>query len=118
MHELSIVLGIIKIAEEEAAKNDASVIEEIELDIGELSGIEMTAFDFAWEQAIKSTLLESSKRTINHIAGEGRCLDCNLLFPMRQLYEPCPACGQYLIKTEKGKELRVKSLVLNPMAIG
>lgn len=112
MHELSIVMSIIKIAEDEAIKNNASGIEEIELDIGELSGIEMTAFDFAWEQAIKSTLLEGSKRSINRIAGEGRCTDCNSVFLMQQQYEPCPACGQYLIKTEKGKELRVKSLVL------
>ena len=112
MHELSIVMSIIKIAEDEARKNNASGIEEIELDIGELSGIEMTAFDFAWEQAIKSTLLEGSKRSINRIAGEGRCTDCNSVFLMQQQYEPCPACGQYLIKTEKGKELRVKSLVL------
>lgn len=61
MHELSIVMSIIQIAEKESAKNNAAGVDEIELEIGDLSGIEMTAFDFAWAQAIRSTLLEKAK---------------------------------------------------------
>ena len=56
MHELSIVMSIIKLAAEQA---DADMIEEIELDIGCLSGIDMDSFDFAWKQAIKQTVLRS-----------------------------------------------------------
>lgn len=113
MHELSIVMSILQIAEKESAKNNAVSVDEIELEIGELSGIEMPAFDFAWEQAIRSTLLEKAKRTINHIAGEGKCMDCDAVFPMQQLYEPCPVCGDHFVTIQKGKELRVKSLVIN-----
>ncbi|MBI5373306.1 MAG: hydrogenase maturation nickel metallochaperone HypA [Sphingobacteriales bacterium] len=113
MHELSIVMSIIRIAETESAKNNAIKVEEIELDIGALSGIEMTAFDFAWQQAVRATLLEHSKRKINHIPGEGQCMDCAALFPMQQLYEPCPVCGEHFVSVQKGKELRVKSLVVN-----
>lgn len=47
MHELSFVMSIINIAENGARKNNAIGIEEIELDIVELSGVEMSAFDFA-----------------------------------------------------------------------
>ena len=113
MHELSIVMSIIQIAEKESAKNNAVSVEEIELEIGELSGIEMPAFYFAWQQAVRSTLLEKAKRTINHIDGEGKCMDCEAVFPMQQLYEPCPVCGDHFVTIQKGKELRVKSLVIN-----
>jgi hydrogenase nickel incorporation protein HypA/HybF len=113
MHELSIVMSIIQIAEKESAKNNAAGVDEIELEIGALSGIEMSAFDFAWQQAIRSTLLENAKRTINHIEGEGKCMDCDAVFPMQQLYEPCPVCGDHFVSVLKGKELRVKSLVIN-----
>ncbi len=113
MHELSIVMSIIQIAEKESAKNNAAGVDEIELEIGALSGIEMTAFDFAWQQAIHSTLLEKATRTINFIPGEGKCMDCHALFPMQQLYEPCPVCGDHFVSVLKGKELRVKSLVIN-----
>lgn len=113
MHELSIVMSIIQIAEKESAKNNAAGVDEIELEIGQLSGIEMSAFDFAWQQAIRSTLLEKAKRIINHIAGEGKCMGCDAVFPMQQLYEPCPVCGDHFVSVQKGKELRVKSLVIN-----
>ena len=65
MHELSIVMSIIQIAEKESAKNNAAGVDEIELEIGALSGIEMSAFDFAWQQAIRSTLLENAKREMH-----------------------------------------------------
>ncbi len=113
MHELSIVMSIIQLTEKESAKNNVQSIEEIELDIGGLSGIEMTAFDVAWQQAVRATLLEKTKRTINHIEGEGKCMDCEAVFPMQQLYEPCPVCGDHFVTIQKGKELRVKSLVIN-----
>lgn len=113
MHELSIVMSILDIAEKESAKNNAVQIDEIELEIGELSGIDMPAFDFAWQQAVKSTKLESAAKIVNHIPGEGLCMDCKAVFPMHQLYKPCPVCGDHFITILKGKELRVKSLVIN-----
>ena len=113
MHELSIVMSIIGIAEKESAKNNASAIEEIELEIGELSGVETQAFDFAWEQAVRSSVLETTERKVTHIAGEGYCCECKTVFTMHRLFDPCPSCGSHLIEIKKGKELRVISLVVS-----
>lgn len=112
MHELSIVMSIIDIATQQATNANADVVEEIELDIGELSGIEQHAFDFAWQQGIKGTMLSRVKVIINKIPGEGLCLECNHRFVMHQLYDACPQCGKYFISIQQGKELRVKSLVV------
>lgn len=112
MHELSIVMSIIDIAEQQAEKANASVIEEIELDIGELSGIEQQAFDFAWQQAVKDTVLSAAERVINIIPGEAVCMECDAQFPVHQLYDACPVCGKHFISILKGKELKVKSLVV------
>ena len=112
MHELSIVMSILDIADKESERNHASAIEEIELDIGELSGIDLNAFDFAWQQAIKSTTLENAVRKINRIEGEGKCMDCESIFTMHNLYDSCPSCGDHLIYIQKGKELRVRSLTI------
>ena len=113
MHELSIVMSILDIADKESERNHASGIEEIELDIGELSGIDLNAFDFAWQQAIKSTKLENAARKINHVEGEGKCMDCETDFMMHNLYDSCPNCGDHFINIQKGKELRVRSLTIN-----
>ena len=113
MHELSIVMSIVDIAQQQAEQADASIVEEIEIDIGCLSTIEMNAFEFAWRQAVKQTILEGAVKKINRIKGKAQCSDCDTSFALENLYDACPECGQHLINILAGKELRVKSLVVS-----
>ena len=113
MHELSIVMGIVDIASKEALKANASSIEEIELDIGKLSTIEMDSFDFAWKQGVKNTILENATKTVNRIEGRAKCHDCEIEFPLEALYDPCPQCGFHLVDIISGKEVKVKSLMIS-----
>jgi hydrogenase nickel incorporation protein HypA/HybF len=112
MHELSIAMSIVDLAAEQAARHDAVAIEEIELDIGCLSGVEMESFDFAWKQAVKRTILETATRKVNRIEGKARCLECGTSFDMQHLYDSCPNCNSHFSEIISGKELKVKSLVL------
>jgi hydrogenase nickel incorporation protein HypA/HybF len=112
MHELSIVLSIVDIATQQTQKAEAQAVEEIELDIGELSGVEMQAFDFAWQQGIKDSVLKDADRVVNRIEGVGMCMDCVIEFHMQNLYDSCPVCDGHLIEIKRGKELKVKSLVV------
>jgi hydrogenase nickel incorporation protein HypA/HybF len=113
MHELSIVMSIIEIAESEINKAGGGIAEEIELDIGKLSTIEMEAFDFAWQQAIRGTLLEDVKLHVNRIEGKANCPDCNIEFEIENLYDSCPVCGGYLSQILQGKELKVKTITID-----
>lgn len=113
MHELSIVMSIIDIAKQQAENAHASTIEEIELDIGTLSGVEMDALEFAWNEGVKRTVLENTVRTINRIEAMADCIDCGISFRIEHLYDGCPVCGGHLINITKGKELKVKSLVVS-----
>lgn len=113
MHELSIVMGIIEIAEKEAAKAHLSSFDSIELDIGQLSGIVLDALDFAWEIAVKDTVLANAERQINYINAQSKCLDCNTEFDSESLFEACPNCASYTTTLIKGNELKVKSLTSN-----
>lgn len=112
MHELSIVMNIISIAAGEAARCGAAEVGEIEMEIGVLSGIEMAAFDFAWETAVKDTVLAHAEKKVIRTPGKAACLDCDAVFELEQLYEPCPHCGSHFTNVLRGKELRVKSLVV------
>lgn len=112
MHELSIVMSIVDIAQQQAAEVNATTIESIEMDIGCLSTIEMNAFEFAWRQGIKQTILENAVKKINRIKGEANCTDCDTVFALENVYDACPVCGGHLIHITQGKELRVKSLVV------
>ncbi len=112
MHELSIVMSIIEIANGEAIKANVSKIDEIELEMGLLSGIEMSAFDFAWQEAVKSSVLENAERIIVRPSGKAVCLECNTSFDIDSLYDQCPVCKSHFIDITQGKELRVKSLTV------
>lgn len=113
MHELSVVMNIVNMATEKAKEERVAAIDEIELDIGKLSGIEMNAFEFAWEQGVKGTILENAVMTVNRIEGKARCTGCKTEFTIGQFYDSCPVCGQYATTILQGEELRVKSLVVN-----
>ncbi len=110
MHELSIVMGIIEIAEEELKKAGKERVTLIELEIGSLSGVELEALDFAWEPAVRGTVLEQAERKIDYIEARAVCVDCNSSFKIEHIYDNCPVCGSYLKNIVKGKELRVKAL--------
>jgi hydrogenase nickel incorporation protein HypA/HybF len=112
MHELSIAQSIVELAEQEARNHHAISIEELELEIGSLAGVDGFALEFALESAIKGSRLENARIPTQQIAGEGRCGDCENLFPVENLLSACPVCGSYAVKITKGKELRIKSIVV------
>ncbi len=112
MHELSIAYSIVELAEEQARKRQASVIEEVELEIGQLAGIELHTFTLAMQSALKGSMLEKARVIRHDIEGKGCCNDCGAIFPVHALFSPCPSCGSFCVKIIKGKELRVKSIVI------
>ncbi|WP_242084659.1 hydrogenase maturation nickel metallochaperone HypA [Aestuariivivens sediminis] len=110
MHELSVAMGIVKIAEDVVEKEKAKSVDLIELEIGTLAGIEFDSLDFVWESAVKNTVLEHAKKRINRIKAKARCVDCDTVFELQHLYDSCPECHSNFKGILKGKELRVKAL--------
>ena len=110
MHELSIALGIVKIAEEESRKANAKTVKSIELEIGTMAGIEMDSLDFAWPVAVKDTVLENAKREIDLIPAKAKCLECQTEYDLEHTFDVCPSCNSYFKDIYQGKELRVKAL--------
>jgi hydrogenase nickel incorporation protein HypA/HybF len=113
MHELSVAIGVVDVAEKAAKNASAQLIESIELEIGELAGIEKEAFEYAWPLAVQGTMLEEASRRIRTTEGEALCLDCGKTYALHQIYEFCPYCDSYRKEITKGKELKVLSIEIN-----
>ena len=113
MHEMSVALSIIDIATEQAAKENALKILELDLDIGTLAGIEFESLEFALEISVKNTMLENSKINLNKIEAKASCIDCLHEFEALNLFNNCPLCKSYNTKLIQGKELQVKSLIID-----
>ena len=110
MHELSIVMSIVETAEEKVKENHAHSVEEIDLVIGDLAGIDSQALDFAWDSAVKNTVLQKAKRNIIHVPAKAKCLECDCEFEIKDQFDPCPLCGGYPVEPTGGLEMKVKEL--------
>lgn len=112
MHELSIVMSMVDIIEDELRKSESKAVLEIELEIGTLSGVIIEAMEFALEEGAKNTIIGKSKKKIIEIRGRARCNNCSHEFNTDDLFTPCPECGSFDSKIIQGEELRVKSIVV------
>ena len=113
MHEFSIAMNIIDIATEYAAREKAKVVHEVEIDVGVFSGVVIDALEFALESAVKGTLLENASWKINVIRGIARCHACHHEYETDELIKPCPRCNTTAPGIIRGRELRVKSLMVD-----
>ncbi len=110
MHEFSIAIGIIEIVNQHAEKAEAHIVNEIEIEVGELSGVVLDAMEFAMESAKKGTLAENAGIVFHYIKGRGQCRDCGKAFDLQNVFDPCPFCGAFNPEVKQGKELRVKAI--------
>ncbi|KPK84007.1 MAG: hypothetical protein AMS27_11225 [Bacteroides sp. SM23_62_1] len=112
MHEFSLALNIVDVVTEYAVKENALEVREVEIEVGELSGVVREALEFALKSAVKGTLLEKAECHIKIIKGEVRCNQCQFEFETNNFYTECPECHSYSFEIIKGKELRVASIVI------
>lgn len=111
MHELSIAMSIVEIAEENAAMAGVKNVSEIQIEIGDLSGVVDEALEFALEEAVKNTILKNAKRIVIKTSGKAKCLECNHEFAVDDVFTPCPKCSSFNNEIISGQELRVKSML-------
>ncbi len=111
MHELSLAMEVIELAKREVAKRGFGVVTEINLEAGELSGVDVEAFRFALEMSVPGTILQNARIDLRQLPGTGFCETCHSEFPMHGRSDGCPGCGIIPFEIRGGTEFRVVSLV-------
>lgn len=110
MHELSIAMGIVEAASEEAQKRGVQV-SGVHLRLGALSGVVKDALLFSYEVACQDTPLAGSKLIVEDVPVVIFCPKCNderELVSMQSF--ACPECGTPTMNIVQGKELEVFAL--------
>ncbi|HEX4877274.1 MAG TPA: hydrogenase maturation nickel metallochaperone HypA [Chitinophagaceae bacterium] len=110
MHELSIAQSILSIAEKAAPAE--GIITGVNIQVGELSSIEVESLLFAFDAIKDDTVLQKAELNIEVIPGEARCQDCGLTFHLGAYGHPCPKCSGFSLKILKGREMKVTSLTV------
>jgi hydrogenase nickel incorporation protein HypA/HybF len=110
MHELSIAMGIVEAAAEEAELRHAKV-SAVHLKLGALSGVVKDALLFSYEIACQDTPLAGSKLVIEDIPVAVFCARCQKTHTLASLQSfTCPDCGTPTMDIRQGKELEVFAL--------
>jgi hydrogenase nickel incorporation protein HypA/HybF len=110
MHELSIAMSIVEMAQDEAQERGVRV-DAIHLRLGALSGVVKEALLSCYEMACDDTPLRGSRLVIEEIPAVIFCPVCRLQSPLRsiQLF-CCDACGTPSSDIVHGRELEVVAL--------
>jgi hydrogenase nickel incorporation protein HypA/HybF len=110
MHELSIAMSIVDMAQEEAERRDV-MIDAVYLELGPLSGVVAEALLFSYEMACRGTRLEGSRLVIKDVPIEVYCPACKtqrILTSMQWFC--CPECGTPTSDVIHGRELAITAL--------
>ena len=111
MHELSLAMETVELVSREAKKNGVSLIREVLIEVGNLSGVEADAFEFAMELMVKGSILENAAIRLTRTPGKGKCIACDLEFIMSQRLDCCPQCSSFPSEISGGENFRVLSMI-------
>src|SRR5690349_24987724 len=110
MHELSIAMGIVDAAMDEARQRGVHV-SAVHLRLGALSGVVKDALLFSYEVACQDTPLAGSKLIVEDVPVVVFCPKCNGKRELASMQSfTCPACGTPTMDIVQGKELEVFAL--------
>jgi hydrogenase nickel incorporation protein HypA/HybF len=110
MHELSIAMGIVEAATDEAQRRGVQV-SAVHLRLGALSGVVKDALLFSYEVACQDTPLAGSKLIVEDIPIVIFCGQCNGERTLSSVQSfTCPQCGTPTMNILHGKELEVFAL--------
>ena len=113
MHELSIAVGLIEIAEEAARRAGAERIYSLRVSVGALSGVVIEALEFAYPAAAEDTMCEGATLEIEPVPARIRCRVCGHEAEMEGLGPftcPAPGCGAPGAEVIAGYELDLMSM--------
>ena len=110
MHELSIALSILDVAEE-AGRNRGGRVAAVHVKLGRLSGVVKEALALAFELAREGTELAKAELVIEEIPLVLHCSTCAADQTPDSPYElRCPVCGALTNEIVRGRELEVHAL--------
>lgn len=92
MHELGVIINVVQTVEQFAKENNLTVIEELTLQVGELSSMVPHYIEELYPIAVDKTLLKDTKLNIEILPGIGQCNECKYHFNLKKHDNVCPTC--------------------------
>ncbi len=111
MHELGIVMHVIKSVENVAQENQLDSISAVTLEIGEVSGVVHHYLTDCWAWAVKKTdILKDAELRIESLPAVTHCDGCQADYPTVEYGKICPHCGSDKTWLLTGTEMNIKEI--------
>lgn len=111
MHELGVMVEVVRTVEDFAAHNRVSRIDTLVLQIGELSSVVPEYVKACYPAAVDGTLLEETKLSIEILPGNALCRACGHVFNLLKHGRACPKCYSGEWEVLGGREFLIKEIV-------
>ncbi len=113
MHELSVLVEVVRQIEEIAVQQKIDKIDSIVLQVGELSSIvPMFLTEYYPVVTLDKDIFKDSKLEIEMLPGEAQCDDCGEIFNVIENEGYCPKCRSFEKILLRGKEFFIKEIVV------
>ncbi|MBX0329183.1 hydrogenase maturation nickel metallochaperone HypA [Oscillochloris sp. ZM17-4] len=111
MHELSIAMSLVQMADEAARKAEATQVTALYVRVGALSSVVPDALRFSFDLAAAGTLVEGARLEIEELPVRVFCIHCGVEseLPSPQVFR-CPICQRPTGQLVQGRELELTSL--------
>lgn len=111
MHELSIALSIVEMAEQEARSRGGVHVTAVHLKLGPLAGVVKEALRFSYGVSCEGTMLEGSELVIEETPAVIYCDNCEAERSLSSIQAfLCPVCGTPAPKVIVGQELELVAM--------
>jgi hydrogenase nickel incorporation protein HypA/HybF len=110
MHEMAVTQSILDIAIKHAEQAGASRITQVNLVIGEMSGIVDESVQLYFDILGKETIAEGAILSFDHRPAIFRCRSCDKTFRAQGFEWECPDCGALGFEVLSGREFRIESI--------
>jgi hydrogenase nickel incorporation protein HypA/HybF len=110
MHELGVVMEIVKTVEDFARDHGVRSVATLVLQVGELSSVIPRYLRECFPAAADGTLLQETELEIEVLPGVVRCRDCSREYNLLEHRQTCPGCGGRDWDLVSGKEFVIKEI--------
>lgn len=113
MHELSITESILEIALRHGEENNAKIITDIYLVIGDLSSVVDESIQFYWNIISENTIAKDAHLHFKRIQTRLKCLSCSKEYQLSDSEIACPYCHSNKVQVIAGEEFYLEAIEID-----
>ncbi|MBT8042682.1 MAG: hydrogenase maturation nickel metallochaperone HypA [Kiritimatiellales bacterium] len=113
MHELSLAQGLVEQLRQTAEAEGATRVTSVTVVIGNYSGVEPDAFEFAFPFATEGTLVDGAELIIDLLPVSVECRQCKTTSHPEPINLVCMKCGSDDVVLQGGREFLIRSVEID-----